>query len=518
MPNTLRKAIGRFCHILVPEHPGSTDGELLARFATQGDKEALAVLIHRHAHMVWGVCLRMLRNRHDAEDAFQASFLVLVRKASSIRERDKVANWLHGVARQTSVRLKSILAKRNAREKPSSATAEPAVTEPDLEDRRWMLDEEIDRLPEKYRLVVVLCDIEERTRAAVAQQLGCPEGTIASRLARARVMLGDRLRRRGWACSEVGMAAMLASTSCSAGAGKSVVSSTITAANALVSGHATTGLVSPVVLLLTEGVLHTMFLTKLKVSAVVVLGLIASTAVLLGTENRADPRIQDDPKQIPAAQANSEAWWNDLASNDEAKASRALLAFSSDPKAATAFFKERLRPVKVDADKIRKLAAQIDNGNFGVRDAATKNLREEVDNLGRFAKPVLEEYLKSEISLEARRRIETILAQIPRDAKSAEKAAVDPPPVGRNVSVRTVNGQVQIVIDGTTYDLAAVVKKSPDHSASPFRPWLRAVRAIALLESFRTPEARMLLESLAIGEPEAAPTQEALNALKRLPR
>src|SRR3984893_1617824 len=146
-----------------PDGGGMTDGELLGRFLRSRDHDALAALVRRHAPMVWGVSRRLLRNHHDAEDAFQATFLVLVRKAADV-PRQAVANWLYGVARQTAVRLRATAAKRGRRETQVVNMPEPTVPEVRDTDLQAMLDEELSRLPDHYRGVVVLCDLEGMTR------------------------------------------------------------------------------------------------------------------------------------------------------------------------------------------------------------------------------------------------------------------------------------------------------------------------------------------------------------------
>src|SRR6516162_8732683 len=175
-----------------------TDGQLLEAFISRRDEAALAALVKRHGPMVWGVCRRILRNYHDAEDAFQATFLVLVRKAASIASRELLANWLYGVAQQTALKARTTSANRRARERQVMEMPEPVTTEPDLwSDLQPLLDQELSHLPDKYRVAIVLCDLEGKTRKEAARQLGVPEGTLAARVARARVMLAKRLRRHG---------------------------------------------------------------------------------------------------------------------------------------------------------------------------------------------------------------------------------------------------------------------------------------------------------------------------------
>ena len=189
---------GAIRHLLAdlgPDGGGMTDSELLARFVRSRDEDALAGLVRRHASMVWGACRRLL-DHHDAEDAFQATFLVLVRKAAGV-PREAVANWLYGVARQTAVRVRAAAAKRGRREAQVAIMPEP--TAPDVRDAdvSRAVDEELSRLPSHYRGVVVLCDLEGLTRKDAARQLGIPEGSVSSRLSRARALLAKRLSRRG---------------------------------------------------------------------------------------------------------------------------------------------------------------------------------------------------------------------------------------------------------------------------------------------------------------------------------
>src|SRR5260370_23687849 len=175
------------------DDPCETDADLLARFVSHSDSRAVSVLIRRHAPMVWGVCRRILHDHHDAEDAFQATFLVLLRKANTINPRSMAGNWLHGVAFQTALKARAMTAKRSTREKPMAILPEPPARAKGDHPMLEFFDEELNRLPDKYRVVLVLCDLQGKTRAEPAQELGCAEGTVASRLARGRQMLAKRL-------------------------------------------------------------------------------------------------------------------------------------------------------------------------------------------------------------------------------------------------------------------------------------------------------------------------------------
>jgi RNA polymerase sigma factor (sigma-70 family) len=311
--------------VLLPDGAGLTDGQLLSRYIEARDEDAFAALVRRHGPMVWGVCRRLLPTHHDAEDAFQVTFLVLVRKAATVVPREMVANWLYGVAHMTARRVKASAAKGRRREKPVAQLPEPAA-EPDLwPDLRPLLDQELSRLPDKYRVAVVLCDLEGKTRKEVAGHLGLPEGTVGSRLARARAILAKRLARHGLAVSGGALAVVLTKNVASAGVPSSVVSATIQAASLFAAAKAAaTGALSVKVAALTEGVLTTMLLHKLTAMKVLV-GMLPFVALIIGlyahrgfaqpptgqaakAQARApDPRKTDkDDQQKPPSEADRE--------------------------------------------------------------------------------------------------------------------------------------------------------------------------------------------------------------------
>src|SRR6516162_7170674 len=173
--------------VLGHDAAGRTDGQLLASFIDKKDEAAFEGLVRRHGSMVFGVCLRVVGNHHDAEDAFQATLLVLARKASSVRPRERVANWLHGVALRTAMKAKAMTAKRRGREKQVTEMPEPEAAQQDQwRDLQPLLDQELNGLPENYRLPILLCDLEGKTLEEAAGQLGWRQGTLAGRLARGR--------------------------------------------------------------------------------------------------------------------------------------------------------------------------------------------------------------------------------------------------------------------------------------------------------------------------------------------
>jgi RND family efflux transporter MFP subunit len=260
---------------------GATDVQLLERFAEQRDEDAFAALVQRHAPMVLGVCGRLLRDANDAEDAFQATFLVLVRKARSISRPNLLANWLYGVARRTALAAKTRAAKRHRKEQVvvDNATADPSSAAV-WADLRPVLDEEVSRLPARYRVPFVLCYLEGRTNEEAAQLIGCPKGTVLSRLSWARERLRKRLTRRGLAPTAALPAAALSSSAVRAVVPPALARTTVEAALAFAAGTAPAASIG--VVSLANGVMHHMFWTKmLYVTAfVAILGLIGGAGVL----------------------------------------------------------------------------------------------------------------------------------------------------------------------------------------------------------------------------------------------
>src|SRR5262245_41442114 len=274
-----------------------TDGHLLEAYIATRDEAAFESLLHRHGRMVLGVCRRVLGDTADAEDAFQATFLVLVRKARSIVPRELVGNWLYGVAHRTATSAKTMKARRSAKEragvKPEAREASPV---PDL----WpVLDQELSALPDKYRAPIVLCDLEGRTQKEAARQLGCPEGTVSTRLRAARSLLAKALTRRGVSLSGAVMVALLARGGVAAGVPSAMASSTIRAATLLGAGQSA-GAIPARVLALTDGVLKTMLVSKLRVAlaALLVVALVGSAGVLAACRS-ADGAL--DPNDVREA-------------------------------------------------------------------------------------------------------------------------------------------------------------------------------------------------------------------------
>jgi RNA polymerase sigma factor (sigma-70 family) len=282
------------------EVAGPGDGPLLERFLTDHDESAFEVLVQRHGPMVLGVCRRVLRDRHASEDAFQCTFLVLLRKAQSLRRRDLLAGWLYGVAYRTALKARSRAVCRGAREKPLEE--EPGREGPEdlvWRDVRPILDEELQRLPEKYRLPLVLCYLEGKTVTEAGAQLGWPAGTVAGRLARAKDQLRGRLTRRGVTLMAALPGAELPKMTPTA-VPPALLATTIRSGLILTAGQAgALGAISPAVIPLMEGVLQAMFLSKLKLVLTVVLTFTALGACALGyplvAGQQGSPRVEAPP-------------------------------------------------------------------------------------------------------------------------------------------------------------------------------------------------------------------------------
>jgi RNA polymerase sigma factor (sigma-70 family) len=254
-----------------------TDRQLLQRFAALHDEAAFALLVERHGGLVWGVCRRLLRHEQDAEDAFQAAFLVLARKAGTVPWRDDVGNWLYAVALRVARRAQARGRRRRLLEQEAAAMpAREALDDSGRADLAAVVDEEVSRLPDKYRRPVVLCCLLGKTYGEAARLLGWPEGTVSGRLARARELLHRRLTRRGLAVSGTGLALSLAPAPGSA-APAALMNRTVKASLAFAAGP---GEVAGPAAALAEGVLRAMSLTGLKTAGMALLALaLVSTGV-----------------------------------------------------------------------------------------------------------------------------------------------------------------------------------------------------------------------------------------------
>jgi RNA polymerase sigma-70 factor (ECF subfamily) len=297
-----------------------TDGELLDRFIARREDGAFEALLRRHGPMVLGVCRRILRNEADAEDAFQATFLVLAGRARCVQPRAMVGNWLHGVARNTALRAKAMRIRRRDKEREACSMPQQHPTDGAREELLALLDRELAALPEKYRAPLILCELEGKTLGEAAGQLHWPQGTLATRLARGRALLGRRLARRALAVS--GALLVQARESASAGVAARLVVFTVQAATSVAAGQAAgAASTSAKVAALTEGMVKAMRLTRLlRTLAAVFLG-----ATLLGGSGLLLARHAPEPRQAGAPGESAAAADEQAKKDDKAKSDKDLL-------------------------------------------------------------------------------------------------------------------------------------------------------------------------------------------------
>jgi RNA polymerase sigma factor (sigma-70 family) len=280
---------------------GLSDSQLLSRYVDAGGRDAMAEaafreLVNRHGPMVLAVCRQLLKRPHDADDAFQATFLVLVRKARSIRVDESLAPWLCGVAYRVARRARDVAARyRPIDSVPTEESSRSPADDAYQFDLRPLLHEELARLPGKFRDVIVLCHLEGKSLVEAARELRWPVGTVSSRLSRGRRLLRSRLERRGLEVAPAMLAAnWLAGTP--AAVAPTLLESTVTAAIGFATGPA----VPALVLSLTHGVLRTMWLRKVKTISLAVL-LIGATSGSLGVWAHWPSAMSKSPDRSHAA-------------------------------------------------------------------------------------------------------------------------------------------------------------------------------------------------------------------------
>jgi RNA polymerase sigma factor (sigma-70 family) len=303
--------LGHLCQFL-DRHGADdqTDGQLLGRFVKQQDEQAFTKLMLRHGPLVLRVCRRLLANTQDAEDAFQATFLVLVRKARALQDQGSLAGWLYGVAYRIAVRARAQAARRHAQERQAAhMQTRTTLSEPTSPDLTELLREEVSGLPEKYRSPVVLCYLEGKTHEEAARQLQWPLGTVRGRVARARDLLRRRLARRGLAIPTGLVAAALTADTTLAAVPPVLLKATVQAA-LLTAGKVTAaGVFSAQATALGEAILQEMFVGKLKTVLAVLLALtVTGTAAVVLARQGAGGDVPAETKQggsVPSAQGKS---------------------------------------------------------------------------------------------------------------------------------------------------------------------------------------------------------------------
>jgi RNA polymerase sigma factor (sigma-70 family) len=246
-----------------------SDEKLVERALAREDAAAFQVIVQRHGPMVYRVCWRILQHAQDAEDAFQATFLVLVQRLRQVRKQASLASWLHGVAYRVALKAKAQSAIRRRYEHQAARSEAVPADEVTWGELRWALDGELSQLPDKWRLPLILCYLEGRTQDEAASHLGWSKSTLRRRLEEGRTALGLRLNRRGIVLPAALSAILLSDSVVSATPAARLVASTVEAAAGTLAGRTAATVASAHVAALTEGVLKTMFLSKLKVAAAV---------------------------------------------------------------------------------------------------------------------------------------------------------------------------------------------------------------------------------------------------------
>ncbi len=294
-----------------------TDRQLLERFVAQDQHTAelaFAVLVKRDGPMVFQACRAILRHEHETEDAFQATFLVLARKARTLWVRKSLSPWLYEVACRIAEGARSDAARRQDHERRAAERTASTIDEENRDDRDAVVCAEVTRLPERYRIVVVLCDLEGLTQAQAAHRLGWPSGTVRSRLARARDRLRVQLTRRGLALDMISLAARATKETPATVIPASSGHVTVQAALQIARGRAASPPMASSAIALTDGVLSTMFWSKVKLVATLMLtgGAVAGAVLLsahaIGTQQAAKhrdarPRSTDSVKPQDGADA-----------------------------------------------------------------------------------------------------------------------------------------------------------------------------------------------------------------------
>jgi len=298
----LRALLGYLRRTADPLGGDAGDAPLLERWRKQRDPAAFELLVWRHGTMVWNVCRRILVREQDLEDAFQATFLTLLRKADTIGEARFLASWLYKVAYRTALAAQDASAKRTADAPLDGDFPDPAVSTADgWDELKVVLDEELNRLPEKYRRPVVLCYLEGKTTDEAAQELDCPRGTVGTRLAWARERLRERLTQRGLALAAAGLATLLVEKASVASVPSSLVTSTAQAVTFSAAGNAVAaGVLTARAAALSQEVLHSLFMTRVKAFGAV---LIAVGILTSGTGLFAHQALTTKGDQAPTVAA-----------------------------------------------------------------------------------------------------------------------------------------------------------------------------------------------------------------------
>jgi RNA polymerase sigma factor (sigma-70 family) len=498
MPRPLPNLLARLRRVARPRE--ATDGDALTRFARTQDPDAFAHLVTRFGPMVMAVCRRTLGDTPDADDAYQATFLVLVRKARTVKPPEAVGSWLFAVAHRTAVYARTVMLRRAAKLRP--LTTDPATDSPVSSDLMTALDAELANLPDKFRDAVVLCELDGKSLKEAADAVGVPVGTMASRLARGRQMLAERLRARGYAITATAVSGLLASAAVA----------TAPEFNPTAPAAGSTPLA--------DGVMKMALLSKLKLTTAVGLCVLAAGVFGLGVlpvpmptpVAHAAPVPKDDGKLTEEKKKELDALFANLGRSGP-EGTRATLTFAGQPATAVAYLKQRLRPLKLTEEEAKGLIAKL----FSDKDDEYKAAKKELADLDpRLAMPVVQVWALAETEEQKLRLAQffvgereefphcTIDLRIPEeDDYPAQITVKGKPGVPANVFPK---GRVPNYTMGTARDMAYLKK---------WGHWESHSSAITVLEHIGTPEAVKVIEDMATGHPDAAPTIVAKQVLER---
>ncbi|HTU89471.1 MAG TPA: sigma-70 family RNA polymerase sigma factor [Gemmataceae bacterium] len=350
-----------------------SDEQLLHAFTTRRDETAFAVLMRRHGPMVLHVCRCVLGHEQDAEDAFQATFLVLARNAAALRRKTTLASFLHGIAYRTAMKAKQAAARRRKHQNGLGALTQPRSPVDPADELSWremrmMLDEEIARLPEIYRSVFVLCNLEDLSREEAARRLGLKVGTVSSLLTTARKRLTQRLARRGVELTAVPAATTLAAQPASA-LPPLLTATTIEAALATAAGEGLSGVVSASIAELVKGTTAAMVMSKAKVATVVLLAAMLLSGAGLGWSGGF--RLPSGEHQSPETSATQGADTFRSAKREATKTEQIqgrIVGPDGKPKAGAKLL------LLGKSDKLRQLGTTAADGRFAI--SVPKNARD----------------------------------------------------------------------------------------------------------------------------------------------
>jgi HlyD family secretion protein len=512
------------------------DAELLLRFAAWRESDAFTELVRRHGPMVLAVCRRVLGNLHDAEDAFQATFLVLAARPQAVGNPASLASWLHGVARRTAMRAQVEAARLRRRDR-LGAKQEGIELKPDSlwHDERPILDAEVARLPTRNREAFVLCCLEGLTHEEAGRLLGIPGGTVASRLSRARQRLRERLTRRGIAIGAVtaALTALEADAAVPSAALEGLIQAVTAHATSSISGP---GSLSPRVAVLTQGVLKAMWMTKLKIAVSVVLafsalgigaGMVFTKAGQSGTDTNQSTSSTSLPSATAPQQGGSDvpnraaphgpvAKPTDAldkprdaapASVEDAQDEVDLMTARLDMKRA------ELKAAMVTAQRAAELAARMKDEKGAVSEADLRRMQGAADEAMAQVQIKQAELREPEIRLKtARRRLDAMRAAA---APPADKTPKDSAPKPSEAQEAVELAEAQVAIQRARLNEAKTEADAAMKTAEQLRRLARANTASAAESAHADSEARTKAAQMEIRQAELAEADVRLKHARR---